>query len=55
MSSNKIILMVYEAVKTYINDQVGWWVYMVSVILVYIFLRGSMRAEGMGCGRRWFR
>ncbi len=50
--SNQIILLVYEAVKSAINDQVG--VYGKGHLGVR-FLRGSMCAEGMGCERRWVR
>ncbi len=50
IASNQITLLVYEAVTTTINDQMGWRHFGVS------FLRGSMGAEGMGCemrGIRW--
>ncbi len=49
---NQIILLVYEAVKSGINGQVG--VYGKGHLGVR-FLRGSMCAEGMGCERRWVR
>ncbi len=36
-SSNQIIFIGYEAVKTTLNDPVGWWGYMGRVISYYRF------------------
>ncbi len=33
----KAFLLVYEAVKTTINDQVGWWRYMGGVTWMLVF------------------
>ncbi len=43
----KSVVLVSEAARTDINNQVEWGCVDVS------FLRGSMYAEGMGCGERW--
>ncbi len=44
-----------EAVKTTLNDQVGWWGVCGRGHLGVSFLRRSMCAKGMGCERRWVR
>ncbi len=49
----KSVVLAYEAVKTTLDDQVGWWGCMGMVAWVRSFLHGAMCAEGMGCGRRW--
>ncbi len=51
----KSFLSVYEAVKTTINDGVGWWGINGNGDLGVSALRGLMCAGGMGCGRRWVR
>ncbi len=47
-----LCLLVCEAAKATINDQVEWRGYMVRVIWVWV---GSMCVEGMGWERRWVR
>ncbi len=49
----KSVLLVYEAVWTTINGQVGWWGYVEGSFGCEFFLSGSMCAERMGCGRKW--
>ncbi len=49
----KSFFLVYEAVKTPINDQLGVAGVYGKGHLGVSFLRGSMCAEEVGCERRW--
>ncbi len=54
LNSNQISFIVQRSSKDYYKRPgggVGLW----EGLLGYEFLRGSMCAEGMGCGRRWVR
>ncbi len=49
----KSFFLVYDAVKTTIHDQVGWWGINGKGDLSVSVLRGLMCTGGMGCGSRW--